>query len=71
MPGSGLGARHTVVSMSWLVLSRHFWSSRGMGNNQNTLQVDANKGTITIVLIEEEELKENGDIEPDLVLPIK
>lgn len=42
-----------------------------MGIHQNTLQVDANEGTITIVLIEEEELKENGDIEPDLVLPIK
>lgn len=37
----------------------------------NTLQVDANKGTINIVLIEEEELKENRDTEPDLVLLVK
>lgn len=42
-----------------------------MGINQNTLQVDANEGTINIVLSEEEELKENGDIESDLVLMLK
>lgn len=42
-----------------------------MGINQNTLQVDANKGTINTVLSEEEELKENGDIESDLVLMLK
>lgn len=42
-----------------------------MGINQNTLQVDANEGTINTVLSEEEELKENGDIESDLVLMLK
>lgn len=42
-----------------------------MGTDQNTLQVDANQGTMMIVLIEEEELKEDGGLGPDLVLLVK
>lgn len=60
MLGSGLGAKHTVVCQGLCSLVT-FGIVGEMGINQNTLQVDANEETITSVLNEEEELKEDGD----------
>lgn len=42
-----------------------------MGIYQDTLQVDANQGIIIIVLGEEEERQEDGEVESDLVLLTK
>ena len=42
-----------------------------MGTSQNTPQADADRGTIMIVLAEEEERKEDGNLESDLVLLVE
>ena len=42
-----------------------------MGPSQNTPQADADRGTIMIVLAEEEERKEDGNLESDLVLLVE
>lgn len=44
---------------------------REVGIYQDTLQVDASQGIIIIVLGEEEERQEDGEVESDLVLLTK